>query len=197
MSTGFPTIYTNRVTQEDSEKKMEIVTSPSTSTVFRTTFHMFSSSARNRVKKTLDEPSEKTQINFRKFASPANVKRTGSENQLTVRDFIVEMQKAQPVRNFFSNQTYEHYNSETVINPPDRFKKYQQLSDPNRFSRRNMFQQSIQIPTEVEIKHTNRLHFASNIEDHENEKTLAIHFLGAAAHNVKHLEVIIGLLVRL
>lgn len=149
---------------------------------------MFSSTTRSRTKKhpQIEETPRKPFFKPPALSSSVPI---SSDAQFTVREFIIQMQKAQPPRNYFSDQVYEHYGSEKIINDPMRFTKYDQLADPNRFMKRNIHQKDLQIPTEQEIKQTNRLRFSENIADHENENTVAIHFLGAAAHNIKHLEV--------
>lgn len=189
MSGGFFSAEITTPSQENIEKQTATISRPPT---FRTSLHLLSSSTRHR--KRTPQPFESTITSQKAFFSKSTVLRSSKPenpdpNHFSIRDFIIEMQKAQPPKNYFSDEVYEHYNSEEVINNPMRFTKYDQLSDPNKFMKKNIFQKDIRIPKEIEIRATNRLQFPESIEEHENEKTLAVHFLGAAEHNIKHIEV--------
>lgn len=173
------------------------------SPLFNTTMHRFANSRKLEMKSPLKaiEPfklpspfkistTPTTKANNSALSYSQHKKKEKLEEKpFSVKEFIHEMQQVSPPRRYFGNEVYEHYNSDEVINKPDRFAKYDQLSDPAKFSRKNIFQKNVKVLSEESIQNSNRLCFPEKIEDYENENTLATHLLSAVSHNIKHLEV--------
>ena len=108
---------------------------------------------------------------------------------MTTAAFIEQLQHSRPMTRQFPDEVFEHYNSEEVVNKPDRFDKFDQFSNPKRYGKKYLFKNDISIPREDEIREDNRLQFPQIIAEQENDKTLAAHFLGVTTHNIKHVEV--------
>lgn len=165
-----------------------------TSSQFSANIHKLSTS---QMKRATLEPIEKKQMttgyskSFKTGTTRGSFYEDNSGEMITVAGFMEQQKQSRPITRQFGDDVYAYYNSEEVINKPDRFEKFDQLADPQRFGKKYVFQRDIPIPDENEIRMENRLHFPQLIQDHENENTVAAHFLGGTTHNIKHIEVTI------
>ncbi len=165
-----------------------------TSSQFSTAIHRLST---NQMKRATLEPIEKKQAttgyskSFKTGTTKGSYHEENSGDTITVAGFMEQQKQSRPITRQFGDETYAYYNSEEVINKPDRFEKFDQLADPHRFAKKYLFKKDLPIPDENEIRMENRLYFPQIIQDHENQNTVAAHFLGGTTHNIKHIEVTI------